>query len=72
MGNDVGDPIIGVNLTPDSVVNVTLISNTFVDLSSISRTIAPPCGMSMTKVGVTSVKVTPFVIKSCLLGMSFG
>ena len=38
----------------------------------MSRTIAPPFGTSITSVGFLSVKSTPLLIRSPLLGMSFG
>ncbi len=72
LGNDSGAPLIGTVSRPDSVVKVTVISTTLFEVSTISRTTAPPFGNLISKMGFVSVKSTPFVIRSCLLGISVG
>ena len=71
-GSAVGAPVTLTTLSPDSDVNVTSIWAMLLDGTLISRMIAPPFGISITKVGFFSVKSTPFLIRSSLFGISLG
>ena len=66
IGNDVGAPPIEMVSLPDFVVKVTAISNTLGEETTILRIIAPPAGISMINDGFSSVKSTPFLIRSFL------
>ena len=72
VGNDAGEPRIDFVSLPDFVVKVTMISNTLGEETTILRTMAPPAGISMINDGFSSVKSTPFLIRSFLFGISVG
>ncbi len=53
-------------------MKITSISATLLELRSIARTTAPPVGIVIVNVGFSSVKCTPFEMRSCLLDISLG